>query len=118
MLSTGARFVLAKLAGLPVLTRGLLGLATIVFLVDVTLRHTAPKSRAYAAWASALRVVGSFWTAVILSVVYLIPVGLTNLVLRTMRSDLLDRKIREEPSYWRVRDSDPRNREEASLRQF
>ena len=118
MLSAGTRFVLSKLAGLPVVTLGLLALATTVFLVDLALRYTAPKSRAYAAWASGLRAIGSFWTAVILSIVYLIPVGLTNVVVRTMRRDLLDREIRKEPSYWHIRDSDLRSPEEASLRQF
>ena len=46
-----------------------------VVLVELVLRRFAPKSRAYARWSRFFVGLGSVWTAVILSIVYVLSVG-------------------------------------------
>jgi len=118
MVSEVMRVILTKLAGLPLLSQVLLTAATTVFVIDLALKYTVRRSRVYAVWTKGLRAIGNFWTAIILAVVYFVPIGLTHLIVRAMGRDILDREIRDESSLWRVRDLDLRSSQEASLRQF
>ena len=62
--------LLAWAQGLPLHTKMLLTLATSVLLVELAFRRFAPRSAAYRKWTAAFVVIGSVWTAIILSIVY------------------------------------------------
>jgi len=96
----------------------LVGLATIMVLVELGLRRFAPKSRAYALWTGFFEGLGKLWTAVLLAIVYVFSVGPTGLVMRLFGHDPLDRRLAPEPSFWRAHEPNPLGPERAARHQF
>jgi hypothetical protein len=96
----------------------LLAFATVVVLVELGLRRFAPKSKAYARWTGFFQGIGSVWTALILSIVYLLSVGPIGLVMRLFGHDPLDRRLVPEPSFWRAHEPNPLGPERAVRHQF
>jgi hypothetical protein len=96
----------------------LLALATSVVLVELAFRRFAPKSRAYARWTGFFQGIGTVWTAVILSLVYVLSVGPIGLGMRLMGKDPLDRGLAPEPSFWRPHEPNPLGPERAARHQF
>jgi len=95
-----------------------LSFATIVVLVELGFRRLGPKSRAYARWTRFFQGIGSVWTAVLLSIVYLLSVGPIGIVMRLLGKDPLDRGLAPEPSFWRAHDPNPLGPERAARHQF
>jgi hypothetical protein len=96
----------------------LLAVATVVVLVELALRSFAPKSAAYARWTRLFQAIGSVWTAVLLSFVYVLSVGPVGLGMRLLGKDPLDRTLRREPSFWRAHEPNPLGPERAARHQF
>jgi hypothetical protein len=95
-----------------------LAFATLVVLVELAFRRLAPKSRAYARWTAFFQGIGKLWTAVLLSIVYLLSVGPVGLALRLLGQDPLDRSLTPEPSFWRAHEPNPLGTERAARHQF
>jgi hypothetical protein len=108
----------AWMAGLPVHTKVLLGLATTVMLVELLLRRVARGTRLYAAWTRGLEALGHFWTAIILSLVYFVSVAAVGLGMRLLGKDPLDRRLEREDSYWRRHEPNPLGPQAAARHQF
>jgi hypothetical protein len=108
---------LTWLGALPLRAK-IVALASAVVLVELGLRFLAPRSRAYAAWSAFFKGIGVVWTAIILSVVYLLSVGPVGLVMRLFGSDPLDRTLRAEPTFWRPHEPNPLGPERAARHQF
>jgi hypothetical protein len=100
------------------LRQKLLALASLVVLVELGLRHLAPRSRAYARWTAFFQGLGQAWTAVILAIVYVFSVGPIGLVMRLFGHDPLDRRLAPEPSFWRAHEPNPLGPERAARHQF
>jgi Saxitoxin biosynthesis operon protein SxtJ len=98
---------LAHLALMSPLKKSVLAFAFTVFLVELAFRRFGRGTQAYATWTRFFEGIGKVWTAVILSVVYLLSVGPIGLVMRLMGRDLLDRKLAAEPSFWRAHEPNP-----------
>jgi hypothetical protein len=96
----------------------ILGFATTIVVIELAFRRLAPKSRAYAGWTRFFQGLGTVWTAVILALVYLLSVGPIGLAMRLAGRDLLDRRLRPEPSFWRVHEPNPLGPERAARHQF
>ena len=96
----------------------LLAFATAVVLVELAFRRFAPRSQAYARWTRFFQGIGSVWTAVILSFVYLLSVGPIGLGMRLFGKDPLDRALTAEPSFWRAHEPNPLGPERAARHQF
>jgi hypothetical protein len=105
-------------AGRPLHTRVLLSLAVTVFVTELVLRRVAPRSRFYAGWTKTFQAIGKFWTAVILSVVYFASVALVSLFMKLRGKDLLDRGMKQEPTFWRPHDPNPLGPRAAARHQF
>ena len=110
--------LLAWAHGLPTHTRVLLTLATTVFLVELVLRRFAPRSTAYRQWTRAFVVIGSVWTAIILSLVYFVSVSVIGIAMRLLGKDPLDRGLKPEPTFWRTHEPNPLGPRAASRHQF
>jgi hypothetical protein len=104
--------------GLPTHTRILLTLATTVLLVELAFRRFAPRSAAYRKWTAAFVVIGSIWTAVILSIVYFASVSIVGIGMKLLGKDPLDRGLAPEPSFWRNHEPNPLGPRAASRHQF
>ncbi len=109
--------LVARLAVLPWRYK-LLAVAAVVVLVELGLRQLAPRSRFYAGWKATFEAIGSVWTAVLLGVVYLLPVGPIGLLMRLFGNDPLDRSLAPEPSFWRAHEPNPLGPEQAARHQF
>ena len=96
----------------------LLSFACAILLTEIAFRRLAPRSLAYAKWTALFVAVGSVWTAVILSLVYLLSVGPIGLGMRLLGKDPLDRSLRREPSFWRRHEPNPLGPEAAARHQF
>jgi len=96
----------------------LLSLATLVVVVELAFRRFAPKSRAYERWTRFFEGMGAVWTAVLLSVVYLVSVGPISLIMRLRKNDPLDRGLRAEASFWRAHEPNPLGPLAAARHQF
>jgi hypothetical protein len=96
----------------------LVGLATVVVLVELGFRRFAPKSRAYARWTAFFQGIGKVWTAVLLAIVYVFSVGPVGLGMRLFGHDPLDRGLLPEPSFWRAHEPNPLGPERAARHQF
>jgi hypothetical protein len=92
--------------------------ASLILLTELGFRRFAPRSRAYGAWTAFFQKIGSFWTAVILALVYVLSVGPVSLVLRLRGRDLLDRSLEAEASFWRRHEPNPLGLEAAVRHQF
>jgi len=109
--------VLGWIGDLPFRWKVLLVASTVV-LVELAFRYLAPGSRAYEKWTAFFRGIGVVWTAVILSVVYLVSVGAVGIVMRLVGHDPLDRGLRSEPSFWRAHEPNPLGPARAARHQF
>ena len=98
---------LSHLAQMSTLKKSVLAFAFTVFLVELAFRRFARGSKAYVAWTRFFEGIGKVWTAVILSVVYVLSVGPVGLVMRLVGKDLLDRKLSAEPTFWRTHEPNP-----------
>ncbi len=96
----------------------ILAFATSVVLVELGFRRLAPKSGAYRKWTRFFEGIGAVWTAVILSVVYVVSVGPVGLGMRLLGKDLLDRALTRESSFWRRHEPNPLGPERAARHQF
>jgi hypothetical protein len=93
-------------------------LALVVLLTEIGLRRLAPRSAVYAKWTALFVAVGSVWTALILSLVYLLSVGPVGLAMRLLGKDPLDRSLRDEPTFWRRHEPNPLGPEASVRHQF
>jgi len=107
-----------RIAHLPTHTKVLLAFATCVLLVELGFRRFGPRSRAYARWTEGVEAVGAVWTAVLLSVVYLVSVGPVSLFMRLSGRDLLDRSKGNDPTFWKAHEANPLGALAASRHQF
>ena len=96
----------------------ILGFATTVVAIEIAFRRFAPNSRAYARWTRFFQGLGVVWTAVILAIVYIVSVGPIGLGMRLLGRDLLDRRLKPEPSFWRAHEPNPLGPEQAARHQF
>jgi len=96
----------------------LVGVATIVVLVELGFRRLAPKSRAYARWTAFFQGLGKVWTALLLAIIYVFSVGPIGLGMRLFGHDPLDRRLTTEPSFWRAHEPNPLGPERAAPHQF
>lgn len=72
----------------------------------------------YAGWMKVAHLIGTVFTAVVLSVLYYFVFGIVGIFLRLFQKDLLDRRIdRSALTYWAKKDSAGFNKENY-LRQF
>jgi Saxitoxin biosynthesis operon protein SxtJ len=92
--------------------------ASVVVAVELGFRRLAPRSRAYARWTAFFEGIGAVWTAVILSVVYVLSIGPVGLVMRLFGHDPLDRRLAPEPSFWRGHEPNPLGPHRAARHQF
>jgi hypothetical protein len=105
--------VVSWIAGHKVLT-----LACLILLIELAFRRFAPGSFAYARWTAFFRALGVFWTAVILSLVYVLSVGPIGLFMRLAGKDPLDRAVVAEPTFWRPHEPNPLGPQAAARHQF
>jgi Saxitoxin biosynthesis operon protein SxtJ len=110
--------VVSWFAHLSAFKKGLLGFACSVVLIEVIFRRVAPASAAYAAWTKFFQAMGKVWTAVILSIVYVVSVGGVGIVMRLLGKDPLDRKLDAEPTFWRSHEPNPLGPAAAARHQF
>ncbi len=96
----------------------LLSFACAILLTEIALRRLLPKSRIYAQWTALFVAVGSVWTGVILSLVYLLSVGPISLGMRLLGKDPLDRSLLGEPTFWRRHEPNPLGPQAAVRHQF
>lgn len=106
------------LATRPTHTRVLLAIATSMLVIELLLRHAAPRSRLYAKWTALFLAIGKVWTVVLLSFIYVVAVGPVALGMKLFRRDLLDRSLRPEPSFWRAHEPNPLGPRAAARVQF
>jgi hypothetical protein len=95
------------LATRPTHTKVLLGIATTMLVVELLLRHLAPRSGLYAQWTALFLAIGKVWTVVLLSILYLVAIGPMALGMKLLGKDPLDRSLRPEPSFWRAHEPNP-----------
>ena len=108
----------AKLAHLPTHTKVLLTLATCMLLIELAFRYFAPRSRAYSRWTRGIEAVGAVWTAVLLSLVYVVSVGPVSLFMKVTGNDLLDRGADGQATFWKTHDPNPLGPLAAARHQF
>ena len=102
----------------PTHTRVLLVVATIVLLVELAFRQFAPKSKAYKQWTHVFETIGTFWTAILLALVYFFSVSFVALFMKLFGKDPLDRGLASEPSFWRAHEPNPLGAQAAVRHQF
>jgi len=107
-----------RLASLPTHTKVLLAFATSVLIVELAFRRFGPRSRAYARWTRGIEAVGAVWTAVLLSIVYLVSVGPVSLFMRLSGRDLLDRARGGDATFWKRHEANPLGPVAAARHQF
>jgi hypothetical protein len=90
-----------------VFKKTVLSFAFSVFVIELVFRRVAPDSKAYAAWTKFFQGIGKVWTAVLLSVVYVLSVGIIGVVMKLLGRDPLDRTLAAEPSFWRAHEPNP-----------
>jgi heme/copper-type cytochrome/quinol oxidase subunit 2 len=108
----------AVFTGMATWKQVLLGVATTAFLVELTLRNAAPRSKVYAGWKHGMEKVAQFWTAIILSIVYFVSVAGVSLFMKLFGKDPLDRQLASEPSFWRSHEPNPLGPVAAARHQF
>jgi hypothetical protein len=108
----------AWLAHLPTHTKVLLTFAICVVLIELAFRRFAPHSKAYSKWTKGVEAVGAVWTALLLSIVYLVSVGPVSLFMKLKGTDLLDRSKGNDPTFWKRHDPNPLGPLAAARHQF
>lgn len=96
----------------------LISFACLILLTELAFRRFARESAAYAKWTAFFKTVGALWTAVLLSLIYLLSVGPVSLFMRLRGTDLLDREVGPEPSFWRRHEANPLGPQAAVRHQF
>lgn len=96
----------------------LVAFAALVVLTELLLRRFARKSAFYAAWTRAFEWIGSVWTAILLSLIYVVAVGPVSLFMKITGKDLLDRALVPGPTYWRPHEPNPLGPDAAARHQF
>jgi len=96
-------------AGLPTYKQVLLAVATTMFVVELILRRFARGTPLYKKWTAFFEGIGAFWSAIILSLVYF---------MKLLGKDLLDRRLKAEPSFWRTHEPNPLGPLAAARHQF
>ncbi len=107
-----------RVAGLSLHWKIVLGIGTVILLAELFLGKLFPRSPAYRVWKAGVEGLGRFWTAIILSVVYLFSVGPVSLAMRLLGRDMLDRKVEPARSWWRAHEPNPLGPEAAARHQF
>ena len=114
--------ILARLVAwadrLPLHNKILLTLAFSVLVGEIAFRKFAPRSAAYRKWTAAFVVVGTVWTAIILSIVYFASVSIVGIGMRLLGKDPLDRSLRPELTFWRNHEPNPLGPAAAARHQF
>jgi len=110
--------LLSKLAALPMHTKVLLCVATVVFLTELWLRRYARGSVFYRKWSGVFLAIGHFWTSILLGLFYFVAVSPIALVMKALGQDPLDRKLLEERTSWRPHEANPLGLEAAARHQF
>ena len=105
-------------AGLPTYKQVLLAVATTMFVVELILRRFAAGTPLYKKWTAFFEGIGAFWSAILLSVVYFVSVAGIWVFVKLLGKDLLDRRLDQEPSFWRVHEPNPLGPMAASRHQF
>ncbi len=105
-------------AALPTYKQVLLAVATTMFVVELILRRFARGTPLYEKWTAFFEGIGAFWSAIILSLVYFVSVAGIWVFVKLLGKDLLDRRLDEEPSFWRVHEPNPLGPMAASRHQF
>lgn len=105
-------------SGLSLHWKIVLTLVVVVALLELGVGRLAPRSRVFRAWKALVEGVGAAWTAVLLSIIYVLSVGPVSLAMRLFAKDPLDRKLDPEPSFWRAHDANPLGADAASRHQF
>jgi hypothetical protein len=95
-----------------------LTIAGFILLTELGLRRFAHQSRVYARWKATFEAIGSVWTAVLLSIIYVLSVGPIGLVTRLWGRDPLDRSLAKEPTFWRRHEPNPLGPEASVRHQF
>jgi hypothetical protein len=96
----------------------LVSAAVAILAVEVAFRRLAQHSTAYRKWTGFFQAVGAVWTAVILSLIYVLSVGPVGLGMRLLGRDPLDRKLAPEKSFWRRHEANPLGPQAAARHQF
>ena len=96
----------------------LLTIATSAVVIELLFRRFARGSKAYSRWTKGIEAVGAVWTAVLLSIVYLVSVGPVSLFMKLKGTDLLDRSRGNDPTFWKVHEPNPLGALAASRHQF
>ena len=107
-----------RVAHLPTHTKVLLTFATCVLLVELAFRRFGRRSRAYGRWTRGIEAVGAVWTAILLSVVYVVSVGPVSLFMKLARTDLLDRSKGNDATFWKPHEANPLGALAAARHQF
>lgn len=105
-------------AALPTYKQVLLAVATTMFVVELILRRFARGTPLYKKWTAFFESIGAFWSAIILSVVYFVSVAVIWAFMKLTGKDLLDRRLRPEPSFWRTHEPNPLGPLAAARHQF
>ena len=105
-------------AGLPTYKQVLLAVATTMFVVELILRHFARGTPLYKKWTAFFEGIGAFWSAIILSLVYFVSVAGIWVFMKLLGKDLLDRRLKAEPSFWRAHEPNPLGPLAAARHQF
>ena len=105
-------------AGWPTYKQALLALATTMFVVELLLRRVARGTPLYRRWTAFFEAIGAFWSAIILSIVYFVSVAIISIFMKLAGKDLLDRRLDEEPSFWRTHEPNPLGPLAAARHQF
>jgi saxitoxin biosynthesis operon SxtJ-like protein len=105
-------------AGLPTYKQALLLVATTMFVVELILRRFARGTSLYKKWTAFFEGIGAFWSAIILSIVYFVSVALISVFMKLLGKDLLDRRLKAEPSFWRTHEPNPLGPLAAARHQF
>ena len=107
-----------RIAAWPTHRKILLAFAITVFLIELAFRRFGRKSKAYKRWTAFFEAIGAVWSAVILSVIYVVGVGPISLFRRFTSDDPLDRSLAKQTSAWRAHEPNPLGPEAAARHQF
>ena len=110
--------VVRWLAALPMHTKVLLCVATVVFVTELLLRRYARGPASTRKWSGVFLAIGHFWTSILLGLV-LLRVGEPDcLGDEALGQDPLDRKLLAERTSWRPHEANPLGPEAAARHQF
>jgi hypothetical protein len=110
--------MLERLGDLSLHWKIILAVAAVILVAELGLGRLAPRSRAYTLWKAGVERLAAFWTAIILSLVYVLSVGPVSLAMRLARRDLLDRRLTPRASSWHAHEPNPLGPTAAARHQF